>query len=44
MLIIQLADLNDASVDFSLLSPQVLEQANKLNARRKTQFLVCRSI
>ncbi|OCG06986.1 hypothetical protein A9G13_08345 [Gilliamella sp. wkB178] len=44
MLIIQLADLNNASVDFSVLSPQIIDAADKLNDHRKKQFLVCRSI
>ncbi|OCG21091.1 hypothetical protein A9G11_09145 [Gilliamella sp. wkB108] len=44
MLIVQIADLNQATVDFSLLSPQIVEHADKLSVARKKQFLVCRSI
>lgn len=44
MLIVQLADLNQATIDFSILSSQVIEQANKLNVDHKKQFLVCRSL
>lgn len=44
MLIVKLANLNDANIDVSLLSPQLLDEANKLHGQRKKQFLVCRSI
>jgi 4'-phosphopantetheinyl transferase len=44
MLIIQLACLNDADINFSLLPQTLLDEANNLSGQRKKQFLVCRSI
>lgn len=44
MLITQLANLNHAIIDFSLLPKQIVDYANKLHGQRKRQFLVCRSI
>lgn len=44
MFIVQLADINQATINFSLLSPQIIAEADKLTCQRKTQFLVCRSI
>ncbi|MDF7666519.1 4'-phosphopantetheinyl transferase superfamily protein [Orbaceae bacterium ESL0727] len=45
MLIIQLADLNRATIDFSLLPDAVIDEANqRQSSQRKKQFLVCRSI
>ncbi|OCG16486.1 4'-phosphopantetheinyl transferase family protein [Gilliamella sp. WF3-4] len=44
MLIAQLAHLDTAEVNYSLLSPQVINDAQLLNGARKKQFLVCRSI
>ncbi|MWN05950.1 4'-phosphopantetheinyl transferase superfamily protein [Gilliamella sp. Pas-s95] len=43
-LIIQLANLNHTEIDFSLLPPQIVDEAEKFNDERKKQFLVCRSI
>ncbi|MWP49259.1 MULTISPECIES: 4'-phosphopantetheinyl transferase superfamily protein [unclassified Gilliamella] len=44
MLIVQLAYLNDADINFSLLPQTLLDEANNLSGQRKKQFLVCRSI
>jgi 4'-phosphopantetheinyl transferase len=44
MLIVQLACLKDADIDFSLLPQTLLYEANNLSGQRKKQFLVCRSI
>lgn len=44
MLIVQLACLKDAEIDFSLLPQTLLDEANNLSGQRKKQFLVCRSI
>ena len=44
MLIVQLAHLDTVEVNYSLLSPQVIDDAELLKGTRKKQFLVCRSI
>ncbi|OTQ69527.1 hypothetical protein B6D17_10275 [Gilliamella apis] len=44
MLIVQLAHLDTAEVNYSLLSPQVIDDAELLKGTRKKQFLVCRSM
>ncbi len=44
MLIVQLAHLDTIEVNYSLLSPQVIDDAELLKGTRKKQFLVCRSI
>ena len=44
MLIVQLAHLETVEVDYSLLSKQIINDAQLFNGRRKKQFLVCRSI
>ena len=44
MLIVQLAHLDMVEVNYSLLSPQVIDDAESLSGSRKKQFLVCRSI
>ena len=44
MLIAQLAHLDTAEVNYSLLSPQIINDAESLSGSRKKQFLVCRSI
>ncbi|MCX8649865.1 4'-phosphopantetheinyl transferase superfamily protein [Gilliamella sp. B2776] len=44
MLIVQLAHLDTAEVNYSLLSTQIINDAELFNGRRKKQFLVCRSI
>lgn len=44
MLIVQLANLNTASVNNSLLPKQIFEDAKQLSETRRKQFLVCRSI
>ena len=44
MLIIQLAHLDTVKVNYSLLSKQIINDAQLFNGRRKKQFLVCRSI
>ncbi|SCC02841.1 4'-phosphopantetheinyl transferase family protein [Gilliamella intestini] len=44
MLIVQLACLKDADINFSLLPQTLLNEANNLSGQRKKQFLVCRSI
>ncbi|MCO6556744.1 MAG: 4'-phosphopantetheinyl transferase superfamily protein [Gilliamella sp.] len=44
MLIVRLACLKDADIDFSLLPQTLLDEANNLSGQRKKQFLVCRSI
>ena len=44
MLIVQLAHLDTVEVNYSLLSPQVIDDAESLSGSRKKQFLVCRSI
>ncbi|OCG31349.1 hypothetical protein A9G33_05215 [Gilliamella sp. Choc3-5] len=44
MLIVQIANLNTATVNYSLLPKQLLEDAKQLNESRRKQFLVCRSI
>lgn len=44
MLIVQLANLNSVAINYSLLSEQIINDANKMNERRKKQFLACRSI
>ena len=44
MLIVQLAHLDTVKVNYSLLSKQIINDAQLFNGRRKKQFLVCRSI
>ena len=44
MLIVQLAHLDTIEVNYSLLSPQVIDDAELLKGTRKKQFLVCRSM
>ena len=44
MLIVQLAHLDMVEVNYSLLSKQIINDAELFNGRRKKQFLVCRSI
>ena len=44
MLIVQLAHLDTVEVNYSLLSKQIINDAELFNGRRKKQFLVCRSI
>ena len=44
MLIVQLAHLDTVEVNYSLLSPQVIDDAELLKGTRKKQFLVCRSM
>lgn len=44
MLIVQLAHLETVKVNYSLLSKQIIKDAQLFNGRRKKQFLVCRSI
>ena len=44
MLIVQLAHLETVEVNYSLLSKQIIKDAQLFNGRRKKQFLVCRSI
>ncbi|OTQ73365.1 MULTISPECIES: 4'-phosphopantetheinyl transferase superfamily protein [unclassified Gilliamella] len=44
MLIVQLAHLDTTEVNYSLLSPQIINDAESLSGSRKKQFLVCRSI
>ena len=44
MLIVQLAHLDTVEVNYSLLSKQIINDAQLFNGRRKKQFLVCRSI
>lgn len=44
MQIVQLANLNTAIVNYSLLPEQLFEDARQLNESRRKQFLVCRSI
>ena len=44
MLIVQLAHLETVKVNYSLLSKQIINDAQLFNGRRKKQFLVCRSI
>lgn len=44
MLIVQLADLNQSTIDFSLLSQEIIDESKKFNESRQKQFLVCRSI
>ena len=44
MLIVQLAHLDTVEANYSLLSKQIIHDAELFNGRRKKQFLVCRSI
>ncbi|OCG09799.1 4'-phosphopantetheinyl transferase family protein [Gilliamella apicola] len=44
MLIVQLSHLDTVEVNYSLLSKQIINDAQLFNGRRKKQFLVCRSI
>lgn len=44
MLIVQLANLNTATINYALLSEQIINDANQMNGQRKKQFLICRSI
>lgn len=44
MLIVQLAHLETVEVNYSLLSKQIIKDAQLFNGRRKKQFLVCQSI
>lgn len=44
MLIVQLAHLDTTEVNYSLLSPQIINDAESLSGSRKKQFLVCRSM
>lgn len=44
MVIVKLAHLDSVELNYSLLSPQVINDAESLNGTRKKQFLACRSI